>query len=387
MDSMPLIISDETLRDGEQQAGLFFSADTKLELAYRILETGVHHTDIMPVIHETEARVLRTLVQVKGPNRVVAATMLNIPSIDQAKACGAEQIILFYGISDRLLLLRDPEVSEKYKKGADVRQCTEQVRQNMLKDVAEHISYATQRAGLKVIFAAEDASRTDYDLLVQCVRDFGPHIECFLLCDTVGALHPSEVKTWIEALKKSDSSTQLGVHFHNDMGLALENTIQGVLAGATMVSGTFTGIGERAGNAPLEQVLRGLRLRFGIEVDGINYDRLQVVCDELIRLNAHPATPYSPEAQRHETGIHLHALLEDLHSYYIFECGVPEVWFGKCSGASNFKYLFERILFEPLPKDMYSHMAARVKNLSITEQRSFAPNEIIALYRQGFFND
>lgn len=101
---------------------------------------------------------------------------------------------------------------------------------------------------------------------------FAPYIEHFLLCDTVGVLNPEKSYIWVNDLLESTQGVALGAHYHNDMGLALENTLQSLMAGAILVSGTFCGLGERAGNVAIEQVLNGLRIRFGIEVEGINYD-------------------------------------------------------------------------------------------------------------------
>ena len=154
-----------------------------------------------------------------------------------------------------------------------------------------------------------------------------------------------------------------------------------------MISGTFRGIGERAGNIPLEQVLNGLRLRFGIEVEGINYEALSQVTDYLDSLGVRPASPYSQAALRHESGIHVNGFLRDPDSYHIFPHANPEIWFGKCSGSSNFQYLFEKQLNKPLTPEDYNRMRDKIKSLSIQEQRCFSPEEVVELFEGGFFND
>ncbi|MGF1498188.1 MAG: LeuA family protein [Elainellaceae cyanobacterium] len=388
MKSLNLVVSDETLRDGEQQVGLFFQDATKLALAQLIAQTGVHQIALMPLIHPSEARLTQTLVhQGLGP-QVTASTLMTRSAIDHSKACGVRQIILFHAVSDRLLFLRDPALAsdpryrDKIVDDDIPAAIIYDLRQRMVEKVVAHLRYATAQ-GLRICFAAEDASRTDFRFLVDCIKTFAPYLDQFLLCDTVGALTPEKTYVWIHDLLELTDHAPLSVHFHNDMGLALENTIQAVLAGATGISGTFGGIGERAGNAPLEQVLHGLRLRFGWEVPDINYDALSGVVEFLHQQGLRPHPPYSQAAQRHESGIHVSSMLRDRQSYSIFPHGQPEIWFGKCSGASNLQYLFEQRLQRPLSRQQYEQLRAEVKAIAIREQRSFSAEEMIERLRTG----
>lgn len=385
MESINLLISDETLRDGEQQVGLFF--ENKAELAQLIAQTGVHQIALMPAIHASEAQLVEDLVAGECKQQVIASTLMKRSAIDQSKACGVQQVILFHAVSDRLLFLRDSAIAAhpalKHKTiDANVcpqliNQSIEQSRQTMLTNALAHVKYATQQ-GLRVCFAAEDASRADFSFLVDCINTLGPYIEHVLLCDTVGILTPEKTYSWIQRLLRQ-TSVPLCVHFHNDMGLALENTIQAVKAGALGISSTMGGIGERAGNAPLEQVLYGLRSRFGWQVDGIDYDALDRVVAYLHERGHRPHPPYSPQAQRHESGIHVSSLLRDPKSYAIFKHDRPEIWFGKCSGASNFRYLFEYHLKRPLAQAEYERLRAVIKAIALKEKRSYSVADVLTL--------
>lgn len=391
MQTLPLKISDETLRDGEQQAGVFFSYATKHKLAHLIAQTGVDAIDIMPSVCEVEASLIKALVS-DGFDRVItAATMMGKQYIDQAKSYGVKRIILFYALSDRLLFLRDsqirlmPEFQGKTIEDGIAQTVIDTVRQNAIAKTLENLRYATVEAGLSVDFAAEDASRADFDFLVECIRRFGPYIQHFLLCDTVGVLSPEKSYIWINDLCQSTNGIALGVHFHNDLGMALENTLQSVMAGAAMVSGTFSGIGERAGNVALDQVLNGLRIRFGMEVEGINYDAIAQVIDTIEQLGVRPAPPYSKAAQCHETGIHVNSFLCDRQSYSHLPYDTLEISFGKCSGASNFQYLFEKQLQRPQSREKYEKMRSVIKALAIQQERCFTAEEVLALFEQGVF--
>jgi benzylmalate synthase len=388
MKKIRLHISDETLRDGEQQVGIFFEYEGKRKLAHLIAQTGVDQIALMPAIHATEEHLVRSLIRAGLKQQITASTMMMRPLIDQAQACGIQQIILFHAVSDRLLFLRDAEIRHhayyhtKTIEDNIPKLIIEDIRRNMIDHVLHHLHYAAE-LGLKICFAAEDASRADFDFLVECIQTFKPYLEQFLLCDTVGILTPEKTYVWIHDLLACTDHAALSVHFHNDMGLALENTIQAVCAGVSGISGTFGGIGERAGNVALEQVLNGLRLRFGWEVEGINYDALTQVAEYLEALNLRANPPYSKQAQRCETGIHVNSLLRDRHSYSIFPYGQPDIWFGKCSGASNFQYLFEHHLNQPLAREQYERLRSMIKMLSLQQQRSFSLAEVLEMLESG----
>jgi isopropylmalate/homocitrate/citramalate synthase len=377
-----LVIADETLRDGEQQVGLFF--EDKETLAKLIAKTGVHQIALMPATHPAESQSIRHLVAGGLERQMTASTIMKRSSIDQSKACGVRQIILFNAVSDRLLFLRDPEIATnpttigKTIDDGIPSTVIHRIRQTMLTNTLEHVRYARSQ-GLRVCLAAEDASRADFNFLVNCINTLAPYLDLFLLCDTVGILTPETTFTWIRKLINSTQGISLSVHFHNDMGLALENTIQAVRAGALGVSGTFGGIGERAGNVPLEQVLHGLRVRFGQEVAGIDYEAVDRTIDYLHRRGLRPHSPYSPQAQRHESGIHVSSLLRDRQSYAIFPYGHPEIWFGKCSGASNLQYLFEHYLKRPLKRSQYERLRNTIKAIAMQEKRSFSVDEVLEL--------
>ncbi|MDF5731170.1 MAG: 2-isopropylmalate synthase [Rhizonema sp. PD38] len=391
METLLIKIYDQTLRDGEQQAGIFFSYKIEQELAHLIAKTGINGVCMMPCVCEEEADMAKTLLSEDLENLLIADTLMNKQSIDFAKDCGIRRIVLFNALSDRLLFLRDSHIrSLEEFKGKTIDDpipsyIINRIRQNAIDLIVENLRYATTVAGLKVDFAAEDASRADFDFLLQSIRSFSPYIENFILCYTVGILTPEKSYIWVNDLLQSTKGVSFGLHYHNDMGMALENTLQSLMAGATLVSGTFTGIGERAGNVSIEQVLNGLRVRFGIEVNGINYDAIATVTNYIEQLGIRPAAPYSQAAQRHESGIHVNSLFSDPYSYAVFPHAIIEVIFGKWSGASNFQYLFEKQLQKPLPRSQYEKMRSVIKSLANEQERYFTANEVLELWQSGVF--
>jgi len=388
MKTVSLVVSDETLRDGEQQAGLIFDARVKRTLAELILDTGTHQVAMLPAVHESEARLAKSLLEQGHRDRLAASTLLGPRFVDGSVGFGFREVILFHAVSDRLLFLRDPTIQAM--SGYRHKTIDDGVPENLLADAREAmldkvvacLKHAADR-NLGIYFAAEDASRTDFDFLVRCIKAFAPYLRHFLLCDTVGALTPERTHSWITDLLRATDGAPLAVHFHNDLGLALENTMQALRAGAMGVSGTFTGIGERAGNAPLEQVLHGLRVRFGWEVEGINYGALERVVYFLQEQRVRQNPPYSPDARRHETGIHVDSLRQDPRSYSILPFEEPDIWFGKYSGSSNFEYLFERHLERPLTRGQAESLRDQIKDLSVRENRCYSTADILVLLAEG----
>ncbi|HZR79465.1 MAG TPA: 2-isopropylmalate synthase [Candidatus Binatia bacterium] len=385
---LPLEIFDETLRDGEQQAGLFYPHGVKLRLARRIARTGVHRIDLMPAVDATEAELAATLVREGFGDVLSAATLLGPCHVEKAAACGLRRVILFYAVSDRLLFLRDPEVRDDpllRSKTVDDRipaAVLARARESMTRRLLDGIRHARAR-GLAVDFAAEDASRADPDFLADLARAVSGSVEHFMVCDTVGVLTPERTGPWIRDLRRAAPGVAIAVHFHNDQGLALENTLAAVLEGATMVSGTFRGIGERAGNVALEQVLGEMKRRHGVDVPGVDREEVERVCAELDDLGLRPAAPYTRAARIHVSGIHVEALLQDPKSYSIFPGAELEVSFGKLGGASNFRYLFERVLGRPQPADVYRRLSDALKRRAVAEGRCYSAEEVVRLLDDG----
>ncbi len=219
MKTLPLKISDETLRDGEQQAGVFFSYETKRTLSHLIAKIGVDSINIMPSICQTEESLIETLVSEGLKDRIISTTMLSQQQIDQAKASGINRIFLFHALSDRLLFLRNRQIRELPEfQGKTVddnipQAIIDTLRQEMIAKVLENLRYATsEEVGLKVVFAAEDATRADFDFLVHCICSFRPYVEHFMLCDSVGVLSSEKSYVWIHNLRQSTNEAPLGVH-------------------------------------------------------------------------------------------------------------------------------------------------------------------------------
>ncbi|MBN2331158.1 MAG: homoaconitate hydratase [Candidatus Aenigmarchaeota archaeon] len=294
-------IHDTTLRDGEQMPGVVFSPKQKIELATLLSDFGVSYIELMPAVFSEEMMVAKTLVGMGLASKLTASTMLNKDSVDLALECGLECITLFTPLSDIQLDTVGIGRSENLRKSLEL------------------VDYALSH-GLRVGFAGVDVTRADMEYVLSFMNALPRRMEYFMVCDTLGCMTPMKAYAFFNEIC---SKTHLPVclHEHNDFGLATANTLMGISAGAEMFSGTFTGIGERAGNAPIEEVVSSLKFLYDVDLP-VKYERMTEICNMVekhseVRLQDHKPI-VGRNAFRHESGIHVDALLKDADSYEIF---------------------------------------------------------------------
>lgn len=238
----PIFIDDTTLRDGEQTAGVVFANDEKVHIARMLDRVGVDQIEAgVPAMDGDEKEAIQQIVglglsaSILGWNRAVVSDVKH--SID----CGVDAVALSISSSD---------IHIKYKLGRD--------RMWVLNSIRESVIFAKEN-NLYVSVNAEDASRSDPDFLVefaQTAKDSGA--DRIRYCDTVGILDPLQVYKRIKNLKDK-VDIEIEMHTHNDFGMATANAIAGLEAGANHVNTTVNGLGERAGNASMEELVMALR--------------------------------------------------------------------------------------------------------------------------------
>ncbi len=301
--------------------GVVMSFDEKLRLAEKIMEFGTGLIDIMPVVSDSEFRVTKELVAMFG-DRVSATCRAKKADINTAIKAGASRVTMFAPLSD---------IHIKKKLGTD--------RETNLERAIQMIDYA-RKHGLAVDFAGEDSSRADYEYFKHFVGSIQNLIKVFFVADTVGCLTPEHTRNVISHMKKS-FSCPIGIHTHNDFGMATANTVEAALSGADYLSGTFTGIGERAGNAPIEEVCISLKHLHGKDI-GVRYEMLKEICDMVQEHTGVEMQKHKPvvgeHAFAHESGVHVDGVMKSPETYESFK---PEsvghkrkICIGKHSGSS-----------------------------------------------------
>ncbi len=174
-----------------------------------------------------------------------------------------------------------------------------------------------------VSVGAQDASRCDLEFLIECARvarEAG--VDRFRLADTVGIWSPHQVGRAVAAVRSAVPDLMIGFHGHNDLGMATANTLAAVCAGAASVDVTVNGLGERAGNAPLEEVVMALALCHGLDC-GIDTQRLREISRQVVQASGRPIAPNKPIVGErlfcHESGIHVAALSVEAKTYEPFD--------------------------------------------------------------------
>jgi len=297
-------ICDTTLRDGEQTAGVVFSEDEKITIATMLAELGVEQIEAgIPVVSETDVRAIKKIVKANLGCSIMCWSRAVKSDIDKVLETESDAVAISIATSD---------IHLKYK--------LKKTQDEILDMMVESIEYAKAH-GLYVSFNAEDGSRTDYDFLLrftkECVNAKGDRLR---LCDTVSALHPGSSKFLVRKLKK-DTGVPIEFHCHNDYGLAVANALAALEAGAEYVSTTVNGIGERAGNASLEQIIVALKYLYNIDKK-YKTEMLKKISKCVEDYSGIFVSQNQPivgaNAFRHESGIHTDGLIKFPYTYESF---------------------------------------------------------------------
>jgi 2-isopropylmalate synthase len=334
MPSERLIVFDTTLRDGEQAPGFSMRIDEKLKMARQLAALGVDVLEAgFPIASDADAEAVRVIAtQVRGPV-IAALARCNAKDIERAgwslAPAPRRRIHIFIATSD-LHLERKLRIS----------------RDECLRSAMSAVRLARQFTD-DVQFSAEDATRSDPDFLwrvIEAVIQSGA--TTINLPDTVGYSTPEEISAFFAALiNRVPSSDQVtwSTHCHDDLGLAVANTLSALAGGARQIECTINGIGERAGNASLEEVIMATRVRADRMpfTTGINTPELYASSQLLTALTGEGVQANKAIVGRnafaHEAGIHQDGMLKDRRTYEIMrpeEVGVPQATLvlGKHSG-------------------------------------------------------
>ncbi len=316
---------DSTLREGEQTPGVSFTVEQKLEIARLLDEAGVSmieagHPSVAPDVYTAVKRIVE--LKREGVIRraeIVAHSRAVKTDIETAASLEPDRIAIFYGVSD---------IHLKYKH--------RKTREEALQIIAEMVEYARSH-GVKVRFTAEDATRADPEYLVEVVRtarDAGA--DRVSIADTVGIATPYAMRRLFEHVSKTVPGVELDVHAHNDLGMAVANSLAAMEGGATIIHVTVNGLGERTGIAPLEQVAVALKRHYGVEVVDLKLvPKLSALVEKYSGIPIHPQAPVVGEnAFTHKAGVHVAGILANPETYEAY----PPEWLGRTRDYTIDKY-------------------------------------------------
>jgi homocitrate synthase NifV len=299
-----LELVDTTLRDGEQAAGVVFSPDDKIALACHLADIGIGELEIgIGAADGIEKETLLSILQLNLPPRLTLWCRAKESDLLGARALGAKAVHLSFPVSDILLRAQRKD-------------------SGWLMEEADRLIPMAQEMFEFVSVGLQDASRAAIELAFRLCGLFSTHgVNRVRLADTVGVWDPLTTFSIGRRYVESFPSLHFGFHAHNDLGMAVGNTIAAIRAGIHSVDVTVNGLGERAGNAALEEVVMASQI--ALEMDfGVNtkaFSELSSMVEKMSgRLNSVQKPVTGRGVFRHESGIHVHAMLRDCRSYEAF---------------------------------------------------------------------
>jgi len=249
-------VHDVTLRDGEQQAGVVFTADEKLRIAEALAEAGVHRIEAgLPAVSPADEEAVRLMVKAGLPSEIYAFSRCMVDDVKRAADCGVAGVVMEIPSSHHL-------VEKAYRWPVE-----------RAIDASVEATALAHELGMKVSFFPIDATRAglvEYlDLLEKVATD--GHVDAVGLVDTFGVLSPHGVQLFVRRTRER-LGVPLETHFHMDFGLGVANTLIAIAEGVEVIQTTVTGIGERAGNTPMEETVLALLTMYGLDT-GIRTER------------------------------------------------------------------------------------------------------------------
>lgn len=340
---------DTTLRDGEQTPGVSLTPSEKLEIAAALSRIGVHTVEVgSAAASEGEREALRLIADAGLSAEICTYVRALRQDIDYAADCNADSVHLVVPVSDL-------HIQKKLRK----------TRDEVCSMAWTAVEYARER-GLAVELSGEDASRADQAFLREIFAagvERGADRLCF--CDTVGLLTPERTAELIPPL----CLAPLSIHCHDDLGMALANSLAALRAGASACHVTVNGLGERAGNTPLEELVMALEVLYGCRT-GIVTEELYHLATLVSRLTGVPLPVnkaiVGEMAFTHESGIHAHGVLREPSTY---ESVSPEkigrkrrIVLGKHSGSASIEAALHEKNYRP-DEHQLREIIKRIKHL------------------------
>lgn len=242
-------IHDVTLRDGEQQAGVEFTADDKVRIAEALSASGVHRIEAgLPAVSPADAEAVRRMVELDLDAEIYAFSRCMVSDVQLALDCGVKGVVMEVPASHHL-------IEKAYKWPVE----------KAIEASIESTKFAHEN-GLEVTFFPIDATRSTMTQLLddlEAVATEG-HVDKIALVDTFGVISPHAVSYYTNAVRER-LAVPLETHFHMDFGMGVANSILAVAEGASVIHTTVSGLGERAGNAPTEETVLALLTMYGID--------------------------------------------------------------------------------------------------------------------------
>lgn len=371
MKNKEVILVDTTLRDGEQTAGVVFSNKEKVRIAQMLDSLGVHQLEVgIPVMGGDEKEAIKAIVDLGLDASIMAWNRANVGDIKESLDCGTDSLAISISTSD-IHIIHKLQTSREW----------------VLDNMARAVEFA-KKHNKYVSVNAEDASRSDFDFLVKfALRAKECGADRLRFCDTVGILEP--FKTY-EIIKQLISATGMDIemHTHNDFGMGTANALAGVKAGASLVGVTVNGLGERAGNAVLAEVVMALKYLYETDVQ-VKAVELREISEYVALASGRTLSVCAPivgtNMFAHESGIHADGVIKHPATYEAFhpeEVGLErQIIIGKHSGSRSIVLKFHEYGIV-LSDDVAGEMLAMVRSAAVDLKRTLFDKELMYVYEE-----
>ena len=369
-------VHDITLRDGEQQAGIVFTRDEKVRIAEALAEAGVHRIEAgMPAVSAQDAEAIREIVKRNLGPEIFAFSRCMVEDVKRAVDTGVKGIVMEIPSSEHII---------KYAYRWPLEEALERSIQATI--------YARDQ-GLYVVFFPIDSSRAEitwYLDLIEKVATEG-HMDALAVVDTFGVCSPHAISYLIRRTKERISKP-LETHFHSDFGMGVANTVMALAEGAEVIHTTVLGIGERAGNTPMEETVMALRTMYDVDL-GIKYDRLRQLAKLVQELSGQAVPTNKPIV-----GDLLFNVESGIIASWVKNCGDehltevfpfrpemvgqddPRVVLGKNSGLDSIVMkLFA--MGRNATEDQHQAILTQVKNESTSKKRLLTSEEFLSIVK------
>jgi isopropylmalate/homocitrate/citramalate synthase len=368
------IVHDSTLREGEQTPGVIFSIEDKLKISRKLDEVGVPQIEAgFPAASEKQRKCVEALVDLNLDAQLSAFARAKKADIDVVADSGADGIVLSLSIS--------PYHREfKFNGMSHV---------TYLEKLEEHISYA-ESYGLYIIYSAEDTTReSDLDFLKKAYKTAErAGADRARVVDTLGCASPNGMAYLVRELGK-ELEIPIEVHCHNDLGLALANSLASIEAGASTVSTSVNGLGERAGITMTEEIIPALHMLYGTSIFEMNQlTSLSHLVQTISGIKMPPHKPLTGEnVTAHSSGIHQHGVLVNPITYEFYPPRIMgqkrKIYIDELGGRHGIIYVAKELGIE-ISEETARKVVELVKaSFSSGERRSsYTPNEIKKLIEQ-----